>query len=374
PALLLQYSKPHSYWNSLTLYLNHLTPYLRDQAVRSFWRPAEVNGDIPAAEGPSESDSGAEMTNENSPLTAAEPPSPFSPKQNGDAASPAGVGGSESGSGLRQRPSPRTIFQAGLLAPHTKPRSREQRRGGRQSKLEHRSSPLSLACSVGSGPLVSVDNKGFGIGEMVWGKIKGFSWWPGIVVTWRATGKRQATHGMRWLQWFGDGKFSEVSADKLDSITAFPKFFNQASYAKLASYRRAIFQALEMASLRAEKPFPPCESEGPEDQVKPMLDWANGGFLPKGQEGLKPTENPDSNPLNHKVLDVSLPEYFPTAKRPRISLCKAKSSPEEVYSREQMVHEVLKNNRSIEEFCLSCGKTRAATFHPLFEGGLCQAC
>ncbi|XP_036803165.1 DNA (cytosine-5)-methyltransferase 3B isoform X1 [Oncorhynchus mykiss] len=413
---------------------------------------AEVNGDIPAAEGPSENDSGAEMTNENSPLTAAEPPSPFSPKQNGDAASPAdsdvnqlsgsrkrtrkrsseeedcswdssyseqkakvaGVGGSESGSGLRQRPSPRTIFQAGLLAPHSKPRSREQRRGGRQNKLEHHSSTLSLACSVGPGPLVSVvpespslelleqdskdsaqstsstslasnttepacqpeykDNKGFGIGELVWGKIKGFSWWPGIVVTWRATGKRQATHGMRWLQWFGDGKFSEVSADKLDSITAFPKFFNQASYAKLASYRRAIFQTLEMASLRAEKPFPPCESEGPEDQVKPMLDWANGGFLPKGQEGLKPTENPDSNPLNHKVLDVSLLEYFPTTKRPRISLCKAKSSPEEVYSREQMVHEVLKNNRSIEEFCLSCGKTRAATFHPLFEGGLCQAC
>lgn len=107
-----------------------------------------------------------------------------------------------------------------------------------------------------------------------------------MVVTWRATGKRQASHGMRWLQWFGDGKFSEVSrtlenmgdfttklnnspltkkcnyvvnkvrglcvvglqvsADKLDSITAFSKFFNQSSYTKLASYRRAIFQALEV--------------------------------------------------------------------------------------------------------------------------------
>uniref|UniRef100_A0AAQ4QQ26 DNA (cytosine-5-)-methyltransferase n=1 Tax=Gasterosteus aculeatus aculeatus TaxID=481459 RepID=A0AAQ4QQ26_GASAC len=93
------------------------------------------------------------------------------------------------------------------------------------------------------------DSKGFGIGELVWGKIKGFSWWPGMVVTWRATGKRQASNGMRWLQWFGDGKFSEVSADKLDSITAFAKFFSQASYTKLASYRRAIFQALEV------KPF-----------------------------------------------------------------------------------------------------------------------
>lgn len=106
----------------------------------------------------------------------------------------------------------------------------------------------------------------------MWGKIKGFSWWPGIVVTWRATGKRQASHGMRWLQWFGDGKFSEVrspeevqrlpvaaanevlsqvSADKLDSITAFPKFFSQNSYTKLASYRRAIFQALEVSETDA---------------------------------------------------------------------------------------------------------------------------
>lgn len=63
---------------------------------------------------------------------------------------------------------------------------------------------------VSNGFSLIQDNKGFGIGELVWGKIKGFSWWPGIVVTWRATGKRQASHGMRWLQWFGDGKFSEV--------------------------------------------------------------------------------------------------------------------------------------------------------------------
>uniref|UniRef100_A0A6Q2YP43 DNA (cytosine-5-)-methyltransferase n=1 Tax=Esox lucius TaxID=8010 RepID=A0A6Q2YP43_ESOLU len=317
---------------------------------------------MPVAEGLSENDSGVEMTSENSPLTAAEPPSPFSPKQNGDAASPSlacSVGPGPLVSVVPESPSLELMEQD----------SKDSAQSLSTSSASLTSHSTEMACQP-----EYKDNKGFGIGELVWGKIKGFSWWPGIVVTWRATGKRQASHGMRWLQWFGDGKFSEVSADKLDSIVAFPKFFNQASYTKLASYRRAIFQALEMASLRAEKTFPLCESEGPEDQIKPMLDWANGGFLPKGQEGLKPTENPDSNPLNHQVLDVSLPEYFPTARRARISLCKAKSSPEEVYSREQMVHDVLKNNRSIEEFCLSCGKTRVATFHPLFEGGLCQAC
>ncbi|XP_046895452.1 DNA (cytosine-5)-methyltransferase 3B isoform X1 [Hypomesus transpacificus] len=401
---------------------------------------AVVNGDTPPAEGLLENDSGVEMTNENSPLTAAEPPpSPFSPKQNGDAASPADTDMNQSSgsrkrsrkrseestwesayseslqekcggerteeceSGLRERPRPRTIFQVGL-APHSKPRHRDRPRQAKQdysrplqslpgappppplvpevpspevleqdSKDSAQSSSTSLTSSSDTSCQAEYkDNKGFGVGELVWGKIKGFSWWPGMVVTWRATGKRRATHGMRWLQWFGDGKFSEVSADKLDSITAFSKFFNQASYTKLASYRRAIFQALRMASVRAEQTFPHCESEGAEEQVKPMLDWAKGGFLPKGQEGLKPTHNPESSPLTQQVLDVSLPEYCPPAKKPRASF--TKPNPEEVYSRELMVHEVLKNKRSIEEFCLSCGKTRVATFHPLFEGGLCQAC
>ncbi|XP_060794035.1 DNA (cytosine-5)-methyltransferase 3B isoform X2 [Neoarius graeffei] len=395
---------------------------------------AAVNGDMSTVEGLSENDSGLEMTNENSPLTGAEPPSPFSPKQNGGAASPADESvnslrrkrsrkssstdyesvwdscseektdlGSGCDSSLKRRSRPRTIFQAGLTA-QTKPRNRERRRGkqepsslvpslpeGPQLELmeqDSKDSAQSSATSTSTTDTASQpeynDNKGFGIGELVWGKIKGFSWWPGMVVTWRATGKRQASHGMRWLQWFGDGKFSEVSADKLDSITAFSKFFNQSSYTKLASYRRAIFQALEMASIRAEKTFPLCESDNPEDQVKPMLDWAHSGFLPKGKEGLKPRENssecclfpaaPESTTLQAKLLEYNPPELAPSAKRARLSMCKAKSASEDIYSREQMVHEVLKNHRSIEEFCLSCGKTRAATFHPLFEGGLCQTC
>uniref|UniRef100_A0A8C0Y9R8 DNA (cytosine-5-)-methyltransferase n=1 Tax=Cyprinus carpio carpio TaxID=630221 RepID=A0A8C0Y9R8_CYPCA len=205
------------------------------------------------------------------------------------------------------------------------------------------------------------DNKGFGIGELVWGKIKGFSWWPGMVVTWRATGKRQASHGMRWLQWFGDGKFSEVSADKLDSITAFPKFFNQSSYTKLASYRRAIFQALEVASIRAEKTFPPSESDSLEEQIKPMLDWAHNGFLPKGQEGLKPRENKSKVSSEKTREEISLRLF--------LRMLAGNS-----YFRVLTVSTMFACFSPVSEFCLSCGKTRVATFHPLFEGGLCLTC
>ncbi|KAF7641382.1 hypothetical protein LDENG_00283030, partial [Lucifuga dentata] len=129
------------------------------------------NGDTPPAEGLSENDSGVELTNESSPLTAAEPPSPFSPKQNGDAASPQEgdqfLRGSrkrsrkrseeeentwdsynEETSGaqlsLRQRPRPRTIFQAGLM-PHT-PKPRRQNR-----KQEHNI----LLCGGGPQPSLS---------------------------------------------------------------------------------------------------------------------------------------------------------------------------------------------------------------------------
>uniref|UniRef100_A0A3B3RLN8 DNA (cytosine-5-)-methyltransferase n=1 Tax=Paramormyrops kingsleyae TaxID=1676925 RepID=A0A3B3RLN8_9TELE len=296
--------------------------------------------------------------------------------------------------GLRQRPPPRVIFQAGLTS-RRRPRGCDR---GRQRKQEAHSGQvrgpwdgaqcsvwpqgapssydrLNPASHIRSGSSLSLqDSKGFHVGELVWGKIKGFSWWPGIVVSWRATGKRQASLGMRWLQWFGDGKFSEVSADKLESFVAFPKFFNQASYVKLASYRRAIFQALEMASLRAEKTFPLCDTESPEDQIKPMLDWAYGGFLPKGFEGLKPMENSGNGSLNQQVLDVALTECFPAAKRPRLGLCKANLHAPPL--RHCVIHfiELFHSLSLLPEFCLSCGKTRVATFHPLFEGGLCQTC
>lgn len=56
------------------------------------------------------------------------------------------------------------------------------------------------------------DGRGFGIGELVWGKLRGFSWWPGRIVSWWMTGRSRAAEGTRWVMWFGDGKFSVVSA------------------------------------------------------------------------------------------------------------------------------------------------------------------
>uniref|UniRef100_A0A2K5QVD4 DNA (cytosine-5-)-methyltransferase n=1 Tax=Cebus imitator TaxID=2715852 RepID=A0A2K5QVD4_CEBIM len=138
------------------------------------------------------------------------------------------------------------------------------------------------------------DGKEFGIGDLVWGKIKGFSWWLAMVVSWKATSKRQATSGMRWVQWFGDGKFSEVSADKLVALGLFSQHFNLATFNKLVSYRKAMYHALEKARVRAGKTFPSSPGDSLEDQLKPMLEWAHGGFKPTGIEGLKPNNTQPS--------------------------------------------------------------------------------
>ncbi|KAM9528056.1 DNA (cytosine-5)-methyltransferase 3B [Guaruba guarouba] len=220
------------------------------------------------------------------------------------------------------------------------------------------------------------DGKDFGIGELVWGKIKGFSWWPAIVVSHRATAKRPAASGMRWVQWFGDGKFSEVSADKLMGLVAFRQHFNLTTFNKLVSYRRAIYHALEVARSRSGKTFSTAPGESLEEQLKPMIDWAFTGFKPLGFKGLRPPKASENGVLRNGTEEVLPLEQCPPTKRLKTNLCNngKEQRVEEEQTREQMVSEVTNNSGSLEESCLSCGRRNPATFHPLFEGGLCQTC
>ncbi|XP_067410062.1 DNA (cytosine-5)-methyltransferase 3B isoform X2 [Emydura macquarii macquarii] len=334
---------------------------------------------------------------------------------------PRGAAGWESS--LRQKPPARVIFQAGLNLQETKVTEENEVESDKESPAPVRCSRRRMVVSV-QAPLIDLteedskessqsssatsasgaqeeqngsakllageqessaggevleyqDGKDFGIGELVWGKIKGFSWWPAVIVSYRVTSKRQAISGMRWVQWFGDGKFSEVSADKLVGLMAFRQHFNHSTFNKLVSYRRAIHHALEVARNRAGKTFPGTAGESLEEQLKPMIDWAFSGFKPMGCKGLKPPKTPENGvaPLKNSVEEMCAPEYCPPAKRLKTNFCNnSKERAEEDQRREQMVSEVTNNNRSLEESCLSCGRKNPATFHPLFEGGLCQTC
>ncbi|MBZ3881245.1 DNA (cytosine-5)-methyltransferase 3B [Sciurus carolinensis] len=127
-----------------------------------------------------------------------------------------------------------------------------------------------------------------------------------------------------------------------------------------------------------------------------MLEWAHGDFKPTGIEGLKPdskqpvvnkakvhragSRNLESRKYENKsqrctVDDSATSDYCPPTKRLKTNCYNnGKECGEEDQSREQMASDVTNNKASLEDSCLSCGRKNPMSFHPLFEGGLCQTC
>ncbi|XP_069089738.1 DNA (cytosine-5)-methyltransferase 3A isoform X1 [Pleurodeles waltl] len=231
------------------------------------------------------------------------------------------------------------------------------------------------------------DGRGFGIGELVWGKLRGFSWWPGRIVSWWMTGRSRAAEGTRWVMWFGDGKFSVVCVEKLLPLSSFANAFHQATYSKQPMYRKAIYEVLQVASSRAGKIFPSCPesdesdtSKAVEIQNKHMIEWALGGFQPSGPSGLEPPEE-ERDPYKEVYTEIWVePEAAayappPPAKKPRKSTEKPKVK--EIIderTRERLVFDVRQKCRNIEDICISCGSLNVSLEHPLFNGGMCQNC
>ncbi|XP_067879939.1 DNA (cytosine-5)-methyltransferase 3A isoform X4 [Heterodontus francisci] len=231
------------------------------------------------------------------------------------------------------------------------------------------------------------DGRGFGIGELVWGKLRGFSWWPGRIVSWWMTGRSRAAEGTRWVMWFGDGKFSVVCVEKLMPLSSFSTAFHQPTYSKQPMYRKAIFEVLQVASNRAGKLFPPQSgndeldtAKSVEAQTKQMIEWALEGFLPLGPKGLEPPEeerNPYKEVYTESWVEPEAAAYPlpPPAKKARRSTEKLKVKEIiDEQTRERLVYDVRQNSRNIEDICLACGSQNISLEHPLFIGGMCQSC
>uniref|UniRef100_A0A8C5HK86 DNA (cytosine-5-)-methyltransferase n=1 Tax=Gouania willdenowi TaxID=441366 RepID=A0A8C5HK86_GOUWI len=231
------------------------------------------------------------------------------------------------------------------------------------------------------------DGRGFGIGELVWGKLRGFSWWPGRIVSWWMTGRSRAAEGTRWVMWFGDGKFSVVCVEKLMPLSSFNIAFHQPTYNKQPMYRKAIYEVLQVASSRAGKAFMSCPdsdetetSKSVEMLNKQMIEWAMTGFLPTGTKGLEPPEeerNPYKEVYSEMWVEPEEAAYMPPpAKKPRKSTAEKPKVKEIIdeRTRERLIYEVRQKCRSIEDICISCGGLNVSLEHPLFGGGMCQGC
>ncbi|XP_031703181.1 DNA (cytosine-5)-methyltransferase 3A isoform X1 [Anarrhichthys ocellatus] len=231
------------------------------------------------------------------------------------------------------------------------------------------------------------DDRGFGIGELVWGKLRGFSWWPGRIVSWYMTGRSRAAEGTRWVMWFGDGKFSVVCVEKLMPLSSFNNAFHQPTYNKQPMYKKAIYEVLQAACSRAGKAFMACPdsdetetSKSVEMLNKQMIDWAMTGFQPTGPKALEPPEeerNPYKEVYPEMWVEPEAAAYTPPpAKKLRKSTAekpKVKDIVDE-RTRERLVQEVRQKCRSLEDICISCGSLNVSLEHPLFAGGMCQSC
>ncbi|XP_036960493.1 DNA (cytosine-5-)-methyltransferase 3 beta, duplicate a [Acanthopagrus latus] len=271
-------------------------------------------------------------------------------------------------SSLRQKPQARTVFQAGASKWSNPVNLDKDSKKGVESRdeVKEETSPSSKPTPTrGRRKQAYQDGKGFLTGELVWGKVKGFSWWPGMVMSWKT---KSSPPGMRRVEWFGDGMFSEIYTDGLQPFSAFTKCFCKNSFTSLPIYKEGIFQILELAGERCGKSFAAAEVNK-EKELKLMLDWAVEGFLPTGPEGFLP---PDSA-AQQESSESALSDYQPPVKRKYTFKNKANATPI-TYNREAIPEKVKERGKTIEDVCLSCGSSEVDVQHPLFEGGLCQKC
>uniref|UniRef100_A0A8C7KNS8 DNA (cytosine-5-)-methyltransferase n=1 Tax=Oncorhynchus kisutch TaxID=8019 RepID=A0A8C7KNS8_ONCKI len=228
--------------------------------------------------------------------------------------------------------------------------------------------------------------KGYNVGDLVWGPIRGFSLWPGTVQPWKG---RQAAKSIRKVEWFGDGMLSEKNTRGLLPFGSFAQCFCTNSFATLVTYRDAIFQSLQVAASRCGKVFS-LGSEKREEHLREMVDWAFGGFKPTGPDGFQPPLQTEGNELhNLSQVSVCLTKLSLNLDSGTFNLRQEedagassnmeKNDPNpdlvllEVWFLHCFVHSLC-NFLSSKAFCLCCMADDIEIFHPLFEGSLCLKC
>ncbi|XP_041474403.1 DNA (cytosine-5)-methyltransferase 3A-like [Lytechinus variegatus] len=219
-------------------------------------------------------------------------------------------------------------------------------------------------------------------GQLVFGKLKGFCWWPGQIVHHYERNIREPPPPLtRWIQWFGDGKFTLLSLSQIAGFEDFSTLFSSSTFQKLSLYQKACYEALNLAAKRAGKefdiaePIPPTPPTAPSsikerqeykakmlERCKVMQDWAFNQFNPEGPESIQPSEEEKKTP--------------PIPKSPTPSPEKKKPDQKESFEdkRGESMKNVRAGNLTIEDICIGCGSTNLTAKHPLFVGGLCEVC
>ncbi|XP_048511546.1 DNA (cytosine-5)-methyltransferase 3A-like [Athalia rosae] len=81
-------------------------------------------------------------------------------------------------------------------------------------------------------------------GTLVWGKLDGYSWWPGMIVHNHDCGKKEPSFGCQWIMWYGDYQLSEVNYMKLMKFNeGIKKMYNFITVSKKEIFIDAVLSA-----------------------------------------------------------------------------------------------------------------------------------
>lgn len=226
------------------------------------------------------------------------------------------------------------------------------------------------------------------VGSIVWGRIPGQPWWPGITVDGQDCGMSDIPSDHKWVFWLEDRRVSKVQSKCVQHFKDnYTLYFDSSRKSKV--YESAVVQAIKMRAKRLGQ-------EAEDWTNKQALKWADAGFQ---QNGHRIVEDATPVSLSHDILDdlrlirncVQRGKQYngPSPFRNCVERGKQnnESSPKKtpsVSSVPEIKHDVqyddlekVKSGKmAIRNLCLGCKSAEVEIVgeHPYFEGSLCRMC
>lgn len=195
---------------------------------------------------------------------------------------------------------------------------------------------------------------------VIWGKCKGHGMWPGRIAKESELDGDPEKPGdpTRWVQWFGDFKFSETKVWEMFYFHIdLHEYFRPSAFDSNRLYRKAVVEAITYIAKKLGKE---CDGQHPDK----LLEWARKGFKPYNISDLTPKpieiigssseveeDEDDDEDYDH---NWEKEDYFE--------------------ERSAAIKKVRSGMKNLEDVCLGCGTHQVKIPHPLFVGGLCEDC
>ncbi|XP_044014997.1 DNA (cytosine-5)-methyltransferase 3A-like [Aphidius gifuensis] len=201
------------------------------------------------------------------------------------------------------------------------------------------------------------------IGTIVWGKIAGQIWWPGVITDYHDCGMQEPKFGCQWIMWYGDYTLSQVNHKCIMNFEkGIKKLEPIIKQSKRDVYKKGIFQA----SLDY------CEFYGVKTEgwtLQSIFDWSK---KPKSSRVNLTKRN-----LTTQLLEtIKYSQKIQSELKKHITKCTTADVREHDIKNSSKLELVKVGKANINELCLMCLENYDESLinHPYFDGKLCQVC